>query len=107
MSMMNDVVHQIIALDQRAVKIKESSEARAEKIENDTKEEISKSRSHTLDRTKEDCNRNYDVEIKKAKSERDTTIADMHENLNQIRDQYEATKKENAQQVLEKLFKTV
>lgn len=104
---MNNVIHQIIDLDQRASKIKQSAENRAQKIENDAQREISQSRDQILDRAKADSIQNYKIEIEKANGEKDETIDKMNAQLNNMRNQYEKIKDKSARQVLETLFKTI
>ena len=52
--MINEVLHQIIDLDNRAKKIKASATARAEKIVSDTKDELKEEETNVITAAKEE-----------------------------------------------------
>lgn len=105
--MINEVIHQIIDLDQRAVRIKESATARAEKIVTDTKEELKQEETKIITAAKEESKSNYDVEIKKAEEEKANAINETSSVLETVREKYENAKKDTARKVLDELFQSI
>lgn len=105
--MINDVIHQIIDLDKRAVQIKESAAARAEKIVSDTKDHLKEEETKVITQTRETGKVNYDAEIQKAHEEKDSIIEEMTRNIAAVREQYENAKAESAKQVLDELFHSI
>lgn len=103
---MNDVVKQIVALDKRADSILKSASQRAEKIVNDTKTEIKEKESTVIAQTKEQTKTNYETQIAKAEEEKKQIVEDMEKHVAKFRDNYEKTKCEHANAVLEELLKS-
>jgi hypothetical protein len=104
---MNTVIRQVINLDIRASEIKGSAMAKANQIEMEAREIVKNRESEVMSKAKDDNAKNYQVEIAKAETEKEQTIADMEQQLQAFREQYERNKTENARQVLEYLLKTV
>lgn len=105
--MINDVIHQIIELDKRAAEIKNSAVARADKIVSDTKNHLKKEETRVITEAKEQSKQNYDVEIERAKAEKENIVAEMSGSIAAVRKQYEKAKEDSAKKVLDELFRSV
>lgn len=101
----NLVIRQVINLDTKAVRIKRNVVQRAERILERTKNEIKEKEKAELDGAQELAKQNYQLEINKAKEERQRIIDSMEQELLKIRCRYDEQKEEKVLEVLERLFK--
>lgn len=102
----NKVIRQIIALDTKAVRIKKNVTEKADKILEDTKNDIKEREQAELEHAQASAKINYQIEIAKAKEERQGIIDLMEQEMLKIRSRYDEKKEEKAMEVLEILFKT-
>lgn len=101
----NLVIRQVIALDTKAVRIKKNVVQRAERILDRTKNEIKEREQSELDAAQALAKQNYQLEINKAKEERQRIIDSTEQELLKVRCRYDEQKEEKVFEVLERLFK--
>lgn len=102
----NKVIREIIELDKKAIRIKTNVSDRAEKILNNTKIEIMENEGSEIKKAQELAQKNYEIEITKAKDERLLMINSKEQELVKIRQKYDAEKEKKAMEILAELFKT-
>ena len=100
-----NVIRRIIDLDKQANEIIQDARSQAEQIASETKIEIRETRDETLNQVKETNRRNYNIEIEKAKSERQATLDSAETSMSQLKELYEANKYDFADEVIEMLLK--
>lgn len=100
----NKVVREIIELDKKAIRINTNVSERAEKILNNTKIEIMENEGSEIKKAQELAQKNYAIEITKAKDERLLMINSKEQELVKIRQKYNAEKEKKAMGILAELF---
>lgn len=101
----NLVIRQVINLDTKAVRIKKNVVQRADRILERTKNDIKEKEKAELEGVQNLAKQNYQLEIDKAKEERQKIINSMEQELVKIRCRYDEKKEDKAREVLEILFK--
>lgn len=100
----NLVIRQIIDLDLKAVRIKENVNRRTEAMLEKSKTKIAENEKLVIGEVSEQAELNYQVEIDKAKAERQDIIDSMECALGKVRLRYDEQKEKKAMEVLETLF---
>lgn len=103
----NQVIRQVIDLDKKAVRIKKNVMDRAEKILDQTKNEIKDKEKKDLEVVQEIAKNNYNSEMKKAEESRFSIIKEAEQEIEKMRCRYDEKKDEKAMEILNKLFKGV
>jgi hypothetical protein len=101
----NKVVREIIELDKKAIRIKKNVSEKADKILENTDNNLRESEATEIKKIQDLAQTNYERAINQAKDERLAIIKSKEQELIEIRQKYDAKKEEKALEILAELFK--
>lgn len=107
MSLMNDMIHQILDLDKKASEIEENAKQQADRILNQTHDEIEKKRESELKVAQRNGKSTYDTEMEKVNIEKEKILTNNQQQLDILWKAYGQKKEELAKQVLEQMFESM
>lgn len=102
--MINDFVQQIISMDNKAEDTAMKTAEEAEKIRNQTLEQIKTAEAKVLTEAKEQGKKNYEQAIAKAEEEKKHIIAEADKACAEERARFNAVRTQTARRVLETLL---